>query len=255
MKWKRLATIVLVIAAAAIGGIRADDLTAEPKDEFADLIRQLDDRTFAAREAASRQLTEAGGKAILALRRAAEGESHEASMRALRILNKHFRSDSKELKAAAKDALEKIAKGDRRMAVVQAKRILKPKESPQAVPAVPQARQIQFGGGFGGQIQIQMRAVGGPRGKRIAVKVQNGVRETEVADGQRTVKIRQDPKDGISLEVTEPKDGKKVTKKYSAKNEDELKKKHPDAYKILQQYSKQGNGLQIQAIQAGRVLP
>src|SRR2546426_468022 len=83
-----------------------------------------------------------------------------------------------------------------------------------------------------GQIQIQVQAggVAGPGGfKRMHMKNVNGVKEIEVDDNGKKVKIVDDPNNGIKVEVTEKnKEGKEETKKYEAKNADELKKNHPE---------------------------
>ena len=55
----------------------------------------------------------------------------------------------------------------------------------------------------------------------------------------------------IQLEVTETKDGKEETKKYEAKNAEELKTKHPEAHKLYDEYSKAPAGIQVQGIQIG----
>ena len=47
---------------------------------------------------------------------------------------------------------------------------------------------------------------------------------------------------GSKVEITETKDGKPVTRKFEAKNADELKKKHPEAHKLYQQYSQGAAG-------------
>ena len=58
------------------------------------------------------------------------------------------------------------------------------------------------------------------------------------------MKIVDDPAQGIKVEVTEKQNGKEVTKKYEAKNAEELKKKLPAGYEIYKKYGgeQQGNG-------------
>ena len=68
------------------------------------------------------------------------------------------------------------------------------------------------------------------------------------------MKIVDDPAQGIKIEMTEKQNGKEVTKKYEAKNVEELKKKMPAGYDIYKKYGEQGgNGaLQVQmGIQIG----
>ena len=62
----------------------------------------------------------------------------------------------------------------------------------------------------------------------------NGVKKIVANENGRKIQINDDPNQGIVVTVTE--NGK--AKKYEAKNADELKKKHPDGYKIYEKYSK-----------------
>ncbi len=65
-------------------------------------------------------------------------------------------------------------------------------------------------------------------GLKISTRVNNGVKETEVEENDQKIKIHDDPKQGISVEITkEEKDGKDVTEKFEAKNAEELKKEAP----------------------------
>ena len=100
-----------------------------------------------------------------------------------------------------------------------------------------------FGGGRiiinGGMLQIG----GGGAVKSLSVSNNNGVRQIKATDGDKTVKIDDDPANGIKIECTDKVNGKEVTKKYEAKNADELKKKEPEGYKLYKEYGeKQGNG-------------
>ena len=141
------------------------------------------------------------------------------------------------MQEAAKTAIKKLSESDHQPISRLAKEVLEPKPQP-----VPQ-QGIQFGPA---QIQVQFQ-VGG--GQRVQVKSVNGVKDIEAHENGRTVKIHDDPKQGITVEVTEKKDGKDVTKKYQAKDAAELKKKHPAAHKLYEKYDQQGRGMQIQAFQ------
>jgi hypothetical protein len=225
------------------GEMRAADEPAapppllEPATDFDALIKQLDADNFADRQNASEKLSEAGAAAIEPLQKAAGSDSREASRRAIEILTKHLESDA--LKAIARQALEKIASSDRPIASRLAKAALNPKPEGQDQPGV-----IQL---VPGQIQIQVQAVAG-NGRNVRTKITDGVKEIEAEENGQKVKIVDDPKNGIKLEITETKDGKETTRKVEAKNAEELKKQDPEAHKIYEKYSGQG-GIQIQGFQ------
>lgn len=232
-----------------------DTKSTESKANYAQLVKQLDADGFADRQVASQKLTAAGKAAIPALTEAAQSNSRETAMRALNILKKHFSSSNKELKDAAKAALEKIANGNNAVAAGRAQKVLNPPKpqnpvGPGGIRIAPGAR-IQIGG------QIQIRVGGAAGGIQRNIQVNNGVKTIETKQNGKTTRIVDDPQKGIKMTVTEKKNGKEVTKKYEAKNAAELKKKHPEAYKIYQEQSRGigigpgGAGIQIQGIQIG----
>lgn len=214
--------------------------------DVAELIQQLEANRFSKRQHASQQLLEAGKAAIPALAEAAMGESRETTSRAIEILKKHFQSNDEFTKAAAKAALEKIAQGTNGQAARAAEQALNPKK---AEPPPPPGIQLLGVPGAQMQLQIQIQGAFGGNGKRVTMHNLNGVKTIDAQDGNRKVKITDDPNNGIKMEITETKDGKDETKKYEAKNADELKKNHPDAHKLFEEYSKPGGGIQIGGIQ------
>lgn len=235
-----------VMVAGLLGGwaVRAD----EPA-EIADLIRQLDAGKFNERQEASQRLTALGQAAIPALIEAARQGALEPSERAIEILKKHLAGQNAELKQAAKEALEKLTASDSPRVAGQAKRALQPPAPDKPEPAVPAFRGVQ---GFqivpgGAQIQLRVQAIAG--NQRRAMRINNGVTEHEVEEDGRKITIRDDPNNGLRLEVTEKKGGQETTKKYEAKNADELKKNHPEAYELYKKYSRQEE-IQIQAVPA-----
>lgn len=232
----------------------AQDKPAEPAGEekaetpdYAELARQLDADKFQDRQAAGLKLAEAGKAAIPALAEAAQNGSREAATRAIEILKNHFQKGDEANKAAAKEALDAIAKGENPAAARRAEEALNPKPANQNLP--PGLGNLRIAPG---RIQIQVQGIAGGAGgnKRVTVKNNNGVKDIEVDDNGKKVKIHDDPNDGIKIEVTEKnKEGKEETKKYEAKNVEELKKNHPEGHKIYDEYSKQPGGIQIQGIQ------
>ncbi len=203
---------------------------------FDDLVKQLDSDKFKERQSASKALSEAGLEAVPTLEKAAQSRTLEISVRALEVLQDHFKSDNAELKDAAKKALEAIAKGSNENAASRAKRALEPeKEKP-----APGNNNI-FGINGIGNIQIR----GG--GRIIQVQQGKGIKQIEVNENGNKVKIREDA-NGIEMEITQTKDGKQTTEKYKAKDEAELKKKHPAAHKLYEKHTANNNRIQIQGI-------
>ena len=211
-------------------------------EELEKLVQQLDADAFSDRQTASQRLAELGRAAIDALVRAATSESLEANVRALDILKKHLDSQDAELKKAAKEALEKIAAGPRAPSARRAKDILKAQEEREKLEKLQQQGLNVPGGRI--QVMAQAQMIGG-RGVR-RVQVVNNVKTIEGEDDQGKFRIVEDPKEGITVELTRTKDGKEVTEKFQAKNAEELQKKHPQAYEVYKRHSQAG-GIRIQA--------
>ena len=207
-------------------------------DEIAKLIKQLDADQYAERQAAGVKLLAIGKAAIPALAQAAAGDSLEVTTSAVGLLGKLLGSPDAATKGAANAALETIVKSGPAAAAQRARALLKPKSQPQ-VPVFP--GPAVFPGGMAvGRVQIQ---VGGAGVKRMSVKQVNGVKEIEVGEDGKEIKIHDDPQQGIKMEIKSKKDGKEVTESFEAKNAEDLKKRHPAAYKVYQQYAEnQQNG-------------
>ncbi len=107
----------------------------------------------------------------------------------------------------ARQALQRLAKGDRPKASRLAQDALKVKEQEDAVHAAM-------------------------NGRRVWVQHNNGSREVKIEEGNRKIKINDGSGQPIKIEVTTRVNGKDSTEKYEAKDVDELKKKHPEAYRI-----------------------
>lgn len=234
-------TLALVLIVTAAQGATAAEtpLPAQASDaQIAQWIDNLDATLFAQRSEASRNLQAAGKAAIPALAEAALGESRETRMRAFEILRKHFEDGDAGTKEAAKSALEKIAASGHEGSAARADEILNPKEQ------APVGGMPRFA--IPAQVQIRVNAIGG--GQRI--QINNGVKQIETDDGQRKIRITEDPAKGIEVEITEKKDGQATTEKFQAKNADELKKNHPEAHKLYEKMGQQLRGIRV-GVQAG----
>ncbi|MGA2616337.1 MAG: hypothetical protein ABSF26_01930 [Thermoguttaceae bacterium] len=219
----------------ADGRGRSAEASRQPAsaDEIARLVEQLDSDRYSERETASEKLSAVGRPAVAALTKAALGGSLEVTDRSIRVLRRLLAGSDEAAKTAAKIALETIAGSDRSAAAGRAKAALNAAQ-PQS-PAPGALGGITIGGG-------PLQIFGNARARRLSVKNVNGAKEIEAQEDGRSVKISDHPQQGIQIEVTTKKDGKDTVQKYQAKDADELKKKHPEGYKLYQEYSQNQAG-------------
>lgn len=233
-----------VLGLVMAGLLRAEETQAEPSIEA--LVRQLDAEEFSARQKASAALIERGQEALPALIEAASSDSAEISTRAIEILRQHFQGDQRELKAAATAALQKLSTGEG-AAARSAAEILKPKpvagRAPVAVAPMPFApARVRVLGPGGVRIAV---VAGKGAARRMSVKNIDGLREIEVVEAERTIIINEDRAKAIKMKVTTKQDGKEEAKEYEADSAEHLKAKHPEAFKLYEQYAKQDEGAAV----------
>jgi hypothetical protein len=208
------------------------------------LIKQLDSEDFVARQEASQRLAAAGEAAIPAVEKAVRSDSREVSTRAFDILKAHHDKGTPAVKEAADQALDRLAKADLGSISRRASEILtapKTAATPNAAPRILPGGIVPAPGGVRIAVgRIAMAAGGAGGGVETHIKIENGVKTTEIKDKDRKVKIVDDPDKGLQLEVTETKEGKEETKTYEAKDAEELKKKDDAAHKIYEQYRQKG---------------
>jgi len=223
-------------AAPAAAGAPTTQPAATPAEIDA-LIAQLDDDQFARRQEASKRLEAVGKAAIPALAKSACSPKPEVSVRSMELLRLHLDAENEACRQAARDALTTIAAGEG-PAAADARKLLDARK-PQ--PAHGMGRLI-----IGGNVVIGPGAAVAAR--KMSVKNVNGVKDIEVEENGRKIKIHDDPANGITVEIPEAKDGKETVKKYEAKTAAELEKKAPEAYKLYKEYSGQGGAVQVQMI-------
>lgn len=255
MPFARFSCLLICLSLAAGVAVSDESAQAELSPDLKKLIQQLDADDFADRKSASEQLAKLGKEALPALEEGVRSDSPEAATRSFELLQQLYEKGGPGARAAARSSLEKLAQSDDRVAS-QAKKLLEPK--PVAVD--PNQNSIRvLGGGiriFGGRIarapipievarRVELRAA-----KSISVSVANGVKTINVDDNGKQIKIVDDPKKGIEGQYTETKDGKETTQKFAAKDAEELKTKHPDAFKLYEQYTK-GGGVRVEAVAIG----
>lgn len=220
----------------------ADEPLAPQAKSIEQLVKELDAEGFAERQAASEALAARGTEAIDALCKAAQGESAEAATRSLEILRKHLESGEAEVKEAAKASLQKLAAGEGAVAR-RAAEVLTPKAKPPEPPAVDPRRGIVVRPGIRMEPGIRVAFAAGGGGKRVTVKDIDGKKEIEVVEEGRITRIEEDPAKSIKVKITETKDGKDETKEFEAEDAEELKKEHPEAHKLYEQYAKGVGGV------------
>ncbi|MEI8374967.1 MAG: hypothetical protein WCJ35_19255 [Planctomycetota bacterium] len=226
---------------------------ATARESVEQLIEQLDAADYDTREAACGKLAAKGKAAIAAIEKAAAHGNLEVSSRATTILGKLLKSSDEATEKAANAALQHLADGDSPAAARKARSILDKKNGLKA-NAPGMGGIVMPGNGFG-QIIInggQLNIGGGGAMRTMSVKNVNGVKEITASEDGKTVKIQDDPAQGIKIELTEKQNGKEVTKKYDAKNVEELKKQ-PAGYELYKKYGGEqpGNGILQFGIQAG----
>jgi len=217
----------------------------EKHGDFSEWLRKLDSDRFAERNEASRCLEQAGKQAFPTLIEAATGTSREATLRAIEILRKHSRKGDETGRNAARQALEKIAASGHPAARVANDALNPAKPNPAgAPPALIQAGPI---GGQHVQLQIQANGLGGNQ-RRIErrVEIRNGMKQIEATDNDLKVKIVETAVGSVQIEVTQTKDGKQTTERFSANSRNELKENQPEAYKLYDKHALQPN-VRIQA--------
>lgn len=261
MPFARFSCLLVCLTLVAGVAVGDESAKAELSPELKKLIQQLDADDFADRSSASEQLAKLGKEALPALEEGVRSDSPEAATRSFELLQQLFEKGDAAARSAAKSSLEKLAQSDDRVAS-QAKKLLEPKQT--AVDPNQNGIRV-LGGGiriFGGRIaraaipvpvevagRVEVRAA-----SSISVSVVDGVKTINVDNDGKKIKIVDDPKKGIEGEYTETKDGKETTHKFAAKNEEELKTKHPDAFKLYEQYAK-GGGVRVEAVAVGGFRP
>lgn len=201
-------------------------------------ITELDADDFQSREAATESLTKAGMQALDALVEAAQGQSLEVTTRAMDIITSLHETSAEEAQDKVAAALQQVAEGKNKAAASRADAILNPPQPPQP----PQAQRI---GGFnivmgGNNMQVQSSTDAA------------GNKTINATEGDRKVDIDEKADGSIKMTVREKVDGKEKSTEYSAKDQDELKEKHKEAYELYEKYTKQMN-IGIPQIQFGRI--
>lgn len=211
----------------------ADQKPPLAPEEAARLIAQLDDPRFEARETASKRLAELGAAVVPAVEQGAETDNLEISSRCLEILKQFYEGEDEDARTEATIALKRLSDGSNPAIARRAKAIIAPPED-----------ENVFGNGPGG-VQLNMRGFPFGRGNvRVQSQTNNGQTTIDVQEGDREIHITHRNGKNILVRVTDPAvagDQERKHHEYRARDEADLKKKHPEAARLFEQYGGQGN--------------
>ncbi len=204
--------------------------------DVAQLIEQLEGSEFAQRQAATQQLSALGKAAFDQLEQAVAGASRETSSRALDVLKGHFQRGDNEAKAAAQASLQRLAQSGNAAVAQRAQNVLNPPPAPSEQDIAILMRQAAPVGIANLQVQIaNVRA-----GARSITTSRNGNGDVkiQVRENGKTTKIERAAGGKIDVEITEPQNGKEVTRAFEVKDLDALKKKDAEAARLFEQYNR-----------------
>jgi hypothetical protein len=215
--------------------------------ELAGWIADLQSDNFKARRTAMRQLLDAGAAAVGPVAQAAETDDLELASRCIDILKVMQQSENVAAKLVADAALTRLARSERASVAQRAAEAVKKPEpvDDNRFGAV----QIQLQVGPAGGIRIGRGARRQLQRENVVLRqtVNNGQRTTEVETGGRKIHISDSQGKDIVVKVTGQVDGKEKTTEHKAKDLDELKKNHPEAARLYEQYALGQNNIGVGA--------
>ena len=201
------------------------------ESSLVELVSRLDHDRYQVRKAAADALFRRGVEAVEALERAAVEGSLETTHQALQVLARLYRQGDPAAKKAAGEALHRLAQSKHAAAARRARMVVGGQPTG---PRNVQAQRVLRVGPGGIRLQIGPAARKKIIANGIAIKRQNGQLEIRRTVPGKEIHLIENAK-GIKLQVTQVKNGKKQTQIYQAKTAEELKKKHPQAYKLYKE--------------------
>jgi hypothetical protein len=228
-RWAAALFLICVPALSADESITAgtaDELSAV---EISRLIERLGEAGFAERQDATQKLSEMGAAACEQLEQAIIRGSREVSGRALGILRQQWEGTDDDAKQAAGEALQRLAQSEIVTLAQRARNALG------TLPPAPAS--VPFGALPANVMPMQLGGIGGLGGivRRISISREaNGTRSLEILENDRRTKVQAAPGGQITLEVTEKRNGRDVTRSMQAKDLDELRRLDPAAAQLFE---------------------
>jgi hypothetical protein len=253
----RFAIFGALASMIATAATLAADLAEAPTDEaIQSWIKELNADRFEVRRRAEEELVKAGsapasGPLVIERLMEAVGRGNlEVANRTVNILKELLASSEPATSEAAREALGRLAASENKAIAARAASVIQPEPKPSHQAGAMRPGPLGGGGiiiGGGGKLQIN----GGFGGQMVEFQVMGnqGQRTIHARDNDRTVDIKDDTLGGISMTVVETVGGKEVCKEYAARDANELKAKHPEAYAI---YEKHTAGKQMGAVVNGQ---
>lgn len=196
---------------------------AATPEQLQQRVKDLVHQKFATRQAASQKLVQAGVSGMGAAAEAAKTDDLELATRCLAVLTEGLNAKAEEVRKAAKHALEELAKSENKSVAQRARLAL---DTPRGIAGIQGAPGPANGRNF----------------QQMRVQIVNGVRQITVVDNAKTIVFSDNNGKDISVTITETVNGKQQTQTFKGKDEDDLKKNHPEAHGLFAKYA-QGNGL------------
>ncbi|MFN9718930.1 MAG: hypothetical protein ACK58L_09575 [Planctomycetota bacterium] len=196
------------------------DAEAKP-NEIDELVAELDHERLTKRQQAQKKLLGMGKAAIPALAKAALSGRRETIEKSIDVLAKLAQSKDEDTKDAARVTLQMLSESEQPSTADRAKLALNSKELDGIKPFEGWDNP---GNEFAG---------GGQRNRSVSVSSVNGVRSIHVKEGGRETSIQELAGGKLFVSITGGEEPLELT----VKNLDDLRKKHPEAAALYEQYA------------------
>jgi len=193
------------------------------------LVLKLSDPDAAVRDATEKQLIAVGLPVIEDVSSTADSPNLEVVARCVGVLAALRNSTDKPTREAAEAALKKLSESKNRSLARRANAVINPNV----------AQNNLLPGVAGGAVQMNVVV----NNARISVTNRNGDRTLSADDESGKTEISRKASGEVAVKLTKTDDkGKPQTTTADAKNVEELKKQHPEAFKVYQKYETMLNG-------------
>lgn len=255
--WCSVRSLSILTLTVFSSSLRADEPAAEkaavpvvePANdtdaEVARHIKSLAEGNLLQRRETTSKLLEMGKAAVAPLAKEASEGRKETMYHCFDVLTRLLASNNAEASAAAKTELTKLMQspnrpvGLRAKSAIQIGELLGARAAGQlAPPAIP------LGPNVVPNVQLNA-ALNGVSGEQIRITVTNNERAIQVERGDERIEIRDKSGKDIVVRQTRTVDGKPKTDEFKAADSDELKKNHPEAFKLYEQYAPRNGNVQI----------
>jgi hypothetical protein len=230
--------------------------------ELSDWVRDLGDPAYTVRDKAQAKLMAAGELAFEPVTRAVAATEPEVRQRAVEILRRHAAGTSEPIGTKARVALEDLSRSeDMAVARAAASAMATNDRKRQAAELEATVRDRMMVRG-GRAVFMPARPLVVARAKAIAIAPGATTLQISVVNGKRSLIAEADGQKveisdggdgdkgdgGIKMSITKKVDGKDVKESFTAKDADELKTKHAEAYKVYEKYTKPAEKPPLKAI-------